>query len=50
MCVVVVACDTGREMTVCTHCPDPAARGGGGGSGQALSWRPVYVVIENEAG
>jgi len=44
MCVVVVACDTGREMTVRTHCPAPAARGGGGGSGQAPSWRPELAA------
>ena len=37
---VAVYKEKGREMTVRTHCPGPAIRGGGGGSGQASSWRP----------
>jgi len=36
--------DTGMGVTVRTHCPDPAARGEGGGSGQAPSWHPELAA------
>jgi len=37
-------CDSEREVTVRTHCPDPAACGGGDGSGQAPSWHPELAA------
>jgi len=37
-------CDNREKVTVRTHCPAPAARGRGGGSGQAPSWHPELAA------